>query len=227
MGQKVNPISFRLPINKNWKSKWFGKNNFAKYISEDLEIRRVVEKKFGKTAGISRVEILRDHEATTVNIHTSKPGIMIGRSGQGINDLRAYILKNVTAFRILDSGKQPKIKIEILEIKNMETNAQLVAENIAIQLEKRIPYKRAIKQSIQKAMDSRIKGIKIQVAGRLGGAEIARSEKYGDKSVPLSRLKAEIDYGQATSFTTFGTVGIKVWIYTGDKIVEKKSNVNA
>lgn len=227
MGQKVNPISFRLPINKNWKSKWFGKGDFAKNIALDLGIRQVVEKKYGKTAGVSRVEILRDHEATTINIHTSKPGIIIGRSGQGINDLRSYILKHVTAFRILDSGKQPKIKIEILEVKNMEINAQLVAENIAIQLEKRIPYKRAIKQAIQKAMDSKIKGIKIQVAGRLSGAEIARREKYGEKSVPLSRLKAEIDYGQATSFTTYGTVGIKVWIYLGDKIVEKKSDVNA
>lgn len=227
MGQKVNPVSFRLPINKNWKSKWFGKGDYAKNIALDLDIRKVVTEKFGKTAGISRVEILRDHEATTINIYTSKPGIMIGRSGQGINDLRAFILKHVTAFRILDSNKQPKIKIEILEVKNMETNAQLIAENIAISLEKRIPYKRAIKQSIQKAMDGKIKGIKIQVAGRLGGAEIARREKYGEKSVPLSRLKAEIDYGQATSFTTYGTVGIKVWIYIGDKILEKKSDVNA
>lgn len=227
MGQKVNPVSFRLPINKNWKSRWFGKNDFAKNVALDLEIRKAIEKKFGKTAGVSKVEILRDHEATTINIHTSKPGIIIGRSGQGINDLRAYILKNVSMFRVLDQNKQPKIKIEILEVKNMEANAQLAAENIAIQLEKRIPYKRAVKQAIQKAMDNKVKGIKIQVAGRLGGAEIARREKYGEKSVPLSHLRAEIDYGHAVAYTTYGTVGIKVWIYLGDKITEKKSDVNA
>lgn len=227
MGQKVNPVSFRLPIDKNWRSKWFDKNNFAKNVALDLAVRNALQKRFAKSAGISNVEILRDHEATTINIHTSKPGIIIGRSGQGINDLRAYIIKNVPAFRTLDQKNLPKIKIEILEIKNMEANAQLAAENIAIQLEKRIPYKRAVKQAIQKAMDAKVKGIKIQVAGRLGGAEIARREKYGEKSVPLGRLRAEIDYGHAVAYTTYGTVGIKVWIYLGDKSVEKKTNVNA
>lgn len=221
MGQKVNPKSLRLPINKNWQSKWFDKKAFAKNIAEDLGIRQAITQRFGKTAGISLVEILRDHESITVNIHTSKPGILIGRSGQGINEIRIFIIKNVPQFRILPSNMQPKIKIEILEIKNSETNAQLIAENIAIQVEKRIPYKRAIKQAIAKAMEAKAKGVKIQISGRLGGAEIARSEKYGELSVPLGRLRADIDYGYVAALTTYGTIGIKVWIYKGDKLKEE------
>jgi len=222
MGQKVNPKSFRLPINKNWQSKWFGKGDFAKNIAEDLHIRETIVKRFGKMAGISQVEILRDHESITVNLHTSKPGFLIGRSGQGINDIRTYILKNVTAFRILPSNKLPKIKIEIIEVRNSETNAQLVAENIAIQIEKRISFKRAIKQAIAKSMEARAKGIKVQVSGRLNGAEIARSEKYGEASVPLGRLRADIDYGYAVAMTTYGTIGVKVWIYKGDKLKDEE-----
>lgn len=218
MGQKVNPKSLRLIINKNWSSKWFGGRNFAANIADDLEIRRAIVKKFGKLAGIGEVQILRDHEKVSVNIHTSKPGVLIGRSGQGINDIKNYIIKTVEKYRILDIDKQPKLKIEILEIKNPDLNAQLAAENIAIQLEKRIPYKRAVKQMISKAMENRAKGVKAQVSGRLGGAEIARSEKYGESSVPLGRLRADIDYGYAIAYTTYGTIGVKVWIYKGDKI---------
>lgn len=222
MGQKVNPKSFRLPINKNWQSKWFGKHDFAKNIAEDVAVRTAITKKFSKSAGISRVEILRDHEWLTINIHTSKPGVLIGRSGQGINDIRAYIIKNVSMFRTLPSNKLPKIKIEILEIKSSETDAQLVAENIALQIEKRIPFKRAVKQAIGKAIEARAKGVKIQVSGRLGGAEIARSEKYGERSVPLGRLRADIDYGYAVALTTYGTIGVKVWIYKGDKLKDEE-----
>lgn len=220
MGQKVNPKSFRLPINKEWQSKWFSKVNFAAFIGEDLHIREAITKKFGKTAGISKVEILRDHEWTTINIYSSRPGVLIGRSGSGINDLKKYIISAVKSYRTRPSNKLPKIKIEIIELKNSEANAQLVAENIAIQLEKRFPYKRAVKQAISKAMEVRVKGIKIQISGRLNGADIARSEKYGESSVPLSRLKANIDYGYAMSLTTFGSIGIKVWIYKGDNITE-------
>ncbi|MDO8752105.1 MAG: 30S ribosomal protein S3 [Candidatus Wolfebacteria bacterium] len=192
MGQKVNPFSLRLTINKDWKSKWFGKNQFAEFISSDLAIRQAIEKKFGKTAGIAKVEILRDHEAITINLYTSKPGVLIGRSGQGIVDLKLYLVKHVEKFRIANSNKLPKIKLEIIEIKNAEANAQLVAESIAIQLEKRIMYKRAVKQAIAKAMEVKVKGIKIKVAGRLNGAEIARSEKYGESSVPLGRLRGDL-----------------------------------
>ncbi|MEI6040347.1 MAG: 30S ribosomal protein S3 [Candidatus Berkelbacteria bacterium] len=222
MGQKVNPFSFRLPITKDWQSKWFGKSNFADYISIDLAIRDAITKKYGKAAGIGKIEILRDHEAVTINLHTSKPGVLIGRSGQGIIDLRAYLNKHVEKFRTVNSNKLPKIKIEIIEVKNPEANAKIVAENIALQLEKRVLYKRAVKQAVAKAMEAKVKGIKIQVSGRLNGAEIARSEKYGDSSVPLSRLRANIDYGQGTAHTTYGTIGIKVWIYKGDRILEEE-----
>jgi len=221
MGQKVNPKSFRLPLNKNWQSKWFSEKDFAKYLAEDIEIRRAINQKYSKMAGISYIEILRDQEQITINIHTSKPGIIIGRSGQGISDLKAYIIKYVTSFRTRSSNKLPKMKIEIMELKNAEIDAQLVAESIAIQLEKRIPYKRAIKQAIAKAMEAKAKGIKIQVSGRLGGAEIARGEKYGQGSVPLGRLRANIDYGFVHALTTYGTIGIKVWIYKGNNITEK------
>lgn len=222
MGHKINPFSLRLVDNKNWQSKWFGKKDFSRNIAEDLAIRRAIVKRFGKTAGIARVEILRDHEAITVNIHTSKPGILIGRSGQGINDLRQFLIKNVENFRIVSSDKLPKIKIEILEYKTPDSSAQLVAENIANQIEKRIAYKRTIKQAVARIMETKAKGTKIQISGRLGGAEIARKEKYGQKSVPLGRLRAEIDYGFATALTTYGTIGVKVWIYKGDKVANKK-----
>ena len=220
MGQKVNPFSFRLPIIKNWKSKWFGKHDFANYISIDLAVRQAIVKKYGKTAGISKIEILRDHDAMTINLHTSKPGVLIGRSGQGIIDLRAYLTKHVEQFRTANMGKAPKVKIEIIEIRNPEVDAQLIAESIALQLEKRIMYKRAIKQAIGKALDAKVKGVKVKIAGRLNGAEIARTEKFGNSSVPLGRLRANIDFGQATAFTTYGTIGICVWLYKGDRVLE-------
>jgi len=223
MGHKVNPVSWRLQNNKSWQSRWFGKNNFAQFIDEDLKIREAITKKYQKNAGIKLAEILRDHESITINLHTSKPGIIIGRSGQGIIDLRAQIIKHVPSFRNASSNKQPKIKIEIIEVRNPETQAQLVAENIAQQIEKRIMYKRAIKQAIAKAMEAKVKGIKAQISGRLNGAEIARSEKYGSSSVPLGKLRADIDYGFATALTTYGTIGIKIWIYKGDKILEEES----
>jgi len=221
MGQKVNPFSLRLPITKDWQSKWFGKGSFTKQIAQDLEMRQAILKKYAKNAGISKVEILRDADTITLNIFTSKPGVMIGRSGQGINDLRSYLYKTVSTFRLANSNKLPRIKIEILEVKNAEVNAKLIADNIAVQIEKRIPYKRATKQAIAKATEARAKGIKIQISGRLGGAEIARSEKYGQNSVPLGKLRADIDFAHATAMTTYGTVGIKVWVYKGDRILEE------
>lgn len=222
MGQKVNPFSFRLPIIKNWQSKWFSKDHFAEYIAIDLAIREAILTKYGKNAGIGKVEILRDREAITINLHTSKPGVLIGHSGQGIIDLRAYLNKHVEKFRTANSNKLPKIKIEIVEVKNPEANAKIVAENIALQLEKRVLYKRAVKQAVAKAMEAKVKGIKIKVAGRLNGAEIARSEKYGSSSVPLGRLRANIDYGTSTAMTTYGTIGIKVWIYKGERTIEEE-----
>ncbi len=221
MGQKVNPKSFRLPITKDWQSKWFANKDYHTNISDDLEIRKAVQKKFAKQAGIGNVEILRDHESLTINIHSSRPGIIIGRSGQGINDLKNYIIKSVPTYRTRSSNLLPKMKIEILEIKNPEIHAQLVAENIALQIEKRIAYKRAAKQAISKAMEGRALGVKVQISGRLNGAEIARTEKYGEKSVPLGRLRADVDFGYAVALTTYGTIGVKVWIYKGTRVKEE------
>lgn len=221
MGNKVNPISFRLQINKNWQSKWFADRDFKKFLLEDIEIRKALSNRFGKTAGVSRVEIFRNQDATKVVIHTSKPGILIGRSGQGINELRLYLAKNCPKLRDPKTGlPYRKIEIEILEIKTPDLSASLIAQAVAYQIEKRIAYKRAIKQAIGKVMDARAKGVKINVAGRLGGAEIARKEHYGAGSVPLGRLRSDVDYAHVDALTTYGIIGIKVWIYKGDKVKE-------
>lgn len=222
MGNKVNPISLRLQLNKDWQSKWFADKDFKKFLLEDIEVRKALENRFGKTAGVSRVEILRSQDITKIVIHTSKPGILIGRSGQGINDLRLYLIKSCPKLRNPKTGlAYKKVEIEIIEIKAPDLNADLVGQSIAYQIEKRIAYKRAIKQAIAKVMDSRAKGVKIAIGGRLGGAEIARSEHYGSGSVPLGRFRSNVDYAQVTALTTYGTIGIKVWIYKGDMLTEE------
>lgn len=219
MGHKVNPISFRLQINKNWQSRWFADKDFAKNLASDIEIRKTLAKRFGKSAGVALVEIVRDQDSVKLIIHTSKPGILIGRSGQGINDLRAHLVKTCPTLRNPKTGlAKMKIEVEIVEERVPDLSAEIVAQNIAYQIEKRLPYKRAIKQAIGKAMDARAKGVKIGVAGRLGGAEIARREHYGAGSVPLGRLRADIDFAKVDALTTYGIIGIKVWIYKGDII---------
>jgi len=225
MGHKVNPISFRLPINKNWQSKWFADKDFASMLASDIEIRETLAKKFAKSAGVSLVEIIRDQDSIKLVIHTSKPGILIGRSGQGIIELKAYLIKSCPRLRNPKTGlAAKKIDLEIVEIRMPDLSAEIVAQNIAYQIEKRLPYKRAIKQSIAKAMDARAKGVKVAIAGRLGGAEIARREHYGAGSVPLGRLRADIDFSKVDALTTYGIIGIKVWIYKGDQIVIKEQN---
>ena len=217
MGNKVNPISLRLQLNKDWQSKWFADKNYKKFLLEDIEIREVLLSRFGKTSGVDRVEIIRSQDITKVVIHTSKPAILIGRSGQGINDIKLYLAKNCSKIRDPKTGlPYKKIEIEIIEVKSPDLNANLVGQQIAYQIEKRIAYKRAIKQAIGKIMDARAKGVKIAIGGRLGGAEIARSEHYGSGSMPLGRFRSIVDYAQVTALTTYGTVGIKVWIYKGD-----------
>ena len=219
MGHKVSPFAFRLQINKNWQSKWFDQKNYRQNVASDLEIRRKLSDRFGKTAGVGQIEILRSRDSVKVVIHTSKPGILIGRSGQGINDLRLYLVKSCPRLRDEKTGLATiKIDIDILEIKSPNLSAELVAQNVAYQIEKRLAYKRAIKQSLQKVMDERAKGVKIAVGGRLNGAEIARREHYGIGSVPLGRLRADIDFAKADALTTFGMIGVKVWIYKGDKV---------
>jgi len=222
MGHKVNPKSFRLQINKNWQSKWFATRDFAKKLTSDIEIRKALAKRFSKISGVSSVEIIRDQDSIKVVISTSKPGILIGRSGQGINDLKLYLVKSCPSLRNSNTGMaNTKIDLEIVEIKNPDLSAEIVAQNIAYQIEKRLPYKRAAKQAIKKTMEAKAKGVKVALAGRLGGAEIARREHYGAGSVPLGRLRADIDFAQVDALTTYGMIGVKVWVYKGDRIAEE------
>ena len=224
MGHKVNPKSLRLQMNRDWQSKWFAKHDFAKKLTSDIEIRRALVKRFGKTTGVSEIDIGRAQGTIKIVIQTSKPGILIGRSGQGINELKIYLLKFCPSLRNPKTGlANEKIELEILEIKNPETSAELVAQQVAYQIEKRIAYKRAIKQAISKVIEAKAKGVRIAVAGRLNGAEIARREHYGQGSVPLGRFRADIDYAHVDALTTYGIIGVKVWIYKGDKLEEERS----
>lgn len=205
MGQKVNPIGLRLGINKSWDSKWYLDKGYAKSLHEDIKIRSFLKKKLFH-AGVSKIEIERVADKGKVNIYTARPGIIIGKKGTEIENLKKE-LQNLT-------GKE--IYINIQEIRKPETDAQLVAENVALQLERRVAFRRAMKKSIQSALKFGAQGIRVACAGRLGGAEIARREWYKEGRVPLQTLRADIDYGFAQAMTTFGVIGIKVWIFKGE-----------
>ncbi|MDD5073021.1 MAG: 30S ribosomal protein S3 [Candidatus Omnitrophica bacterium] len=214
MGHKVNPISMRLGYIKNWKSRWFArKKGFADALHEDLAIRKYVKKTFS-AAGISSIDIERASNRAKVIIYTARPGIIIGRKGADIDRLRDD----------LQDKTKKEIYIEIKEVKNPSTDAQLVAENIAFQLEKRIAFRRAMKKAVQQAMNSGALGIKVKCAGRLGGAEMSRTEGYKEGKVPLQTFRADIDYGFTEALTTYGLIGVKSWIYKGD-ILDKKTVV--
>jgi small subunit ribosomal protein S3 len=206
MGQKVNPHGMRVGVIKDWNARWFAKKkDFAANIKEDNIIRKQLKKQLF-LAGISKIETERAANKLTVNIYTAKPGIVIGKGGQGVEILKKQLSKQ--------TGKN--VVLNIIEIKRPDTEAQLVAENIAQQLERRISFRRAMKQAIGRAMKGGALGIKTMCAGRLGGAEIARSEKYHDGSIPLQTIRADIDYGFAEASTTYGKIGCKVWIYKGE-----------
>ena len=209
MGQKVNPNGFRLGVNRTWSSRWFSKSNYAKFLHQDLEIKSYVEKKL-KNASIAKINIERAAKKIRISIFSSRPGIIIGKKGADIEDLKNKLTKlsNLEVF------------LDIKEIRKPEVEAKLVAENIATQLEKRVSFRRAMKKSVQSTMRLGAKGIKILCSGRLGGAEIARNEKYNEGSVPLHTLRSDIDYATAEAETTYGIVGIKVWINKG--IILKK-----
>lgn len=215
MGQKANPISIRLQINKNWSSKWFASNNFAQNLLEDLKLRDAIKAKLGRNSAIDKIEIRRDPREIKISIYTAKPGIIIGRSGKGISDLDEYLSKKMLSWQKPESQKKAaKFKIEIMEIREPEVYARLIAQNIAAQLEKRVAFRRAVKQAITRVMQNRqALGIKVIVAGRLGGAEIARRERFVDGQIPLGTFKADISYAQENAYTTFGTIGVKVWIH--------------
>ena len=211
MGQKVNPHGLRVGVIKDWDSRWFAKDkDFGDLLVEDYNLRKFLKKQL-YSAGIPKIEIERDATKVRVNIHCSKPGMVIGKGGAEIDKLRAQCEKLL---------KKP-VLLNIIEVKSPDMNAQLVAENIAAQLEKRISFRRAMKQSIGRAMKFGAKGIKVQVSGRLGGAEIARTEHYHEGTIPLQTLRADIDYGFAEAATTYGRLGVKVWLYKGDARAQK------
>ncbi len=207
MGQKVNPISMRLQVNKNWRSKWFAsKRDYASKLTDDLKMRKLIDKKTNGRAAINRVDIERSPNQVTITIQTGKAGVVIGRGGAGVNELKAEAEKIY---------KTP-VRINIEEIKKSELYAKLVAENIASQLERRIAFRRAIKQASAASMRAGAKGIRIEVAGRLNGAEMSRREKEVQGSVPLHTLRADIDYAHVGAQTPAGVIGVKVWIYKGE-----------
>ena len=212
MGQKVHPTGVRVGIIKDWNAKWYADSkNFADYLVEDQKIRKFLKKKL-YTAGISKIEIERTAKFVKVNVFTAKPGIIIGKGGAGAETLKAEVAKLIGI----------DVNINIVEVKAIDTDAQLVAENIAAQLERRISFRKAMKQCMQKAMKSGALGIKTAVSGRLGGADMARTEFYKEGTIPLQTLRADIDYGFAEADTTYGKIGVKVWIYKGEVLPTKK-----
>ena len=212
MGQIVNPIGFRLGINKTWSSKWFAERNYSELLHEDIRIRKHIKDKFFH-AGISSIEIERASDKAKINIYTARPGIIIGRKGSEIEKVKTDIQQIMTG----------DVIINILEVRKPETDAQLVAENIALQLVRRVSFRRAMKRSVTTAMKFGVKGVRVACAGRLGGAEMARKEWYREGRVPLHTLRADIDYGFAVARTTYGIIGVKVLIFNGEVLPDKKS----
>lgn len=206
MGQKVHPRGFRIGVIETWQSRWYATKEFARYIGEDAKIRAFVKNKL-QAAGISKVEIERAAARVKINIFSAKPGLVIGKKGKDIEDLRRE-LRNLV---------QRDVSLNIIEARKADMDAQLVAENIAFQLERRINFRRAMKESVNRAVRTGAEGIKVCVAGRLNGAEIARTEKYKEGRIPLHTLRADIDYGTAEARTTYGVIGVKVWIFKGEK----------
>lgn len=210
MGQKVNPKSFRLSVDRGWQSKWFSTKKYKAYLHQDLEIRGLVFSLF-PPGTIASVEVERKLGEIEISIHTSRPGIVIGRSGQGTQELKEKISKKIKG----------KINISIIEVEKPEANASLVAQNIAYQIEKRVAFKKAAKAAMTKAQEAGALGIKVKVTGRLGGVEIARGEVYAWGSIPLQTLRADIDFAKVNANTTYGVIGIKVWIYKGEVFAKK------
>lgn len=214
MGQKVNPHGLRVGVIKNWDSRWFvGDKEFGDTLVSDYQIRKYLKKELQK-AGVPKIEIERDSHRVRVFIHCAKPGMVIGKGGAEIEKLKATCKKML--------GGDKEVFVNIIEIKQPDLNAQLVAENIASQLERRISFRRALKQSIGRTMKLGAKGIKTQVSGRIGGAEIARTESYHEGTIPLQTIRADIDYGFAEAKTTYGRIGVKVWIYNGEVLHDSR-----
>lgn len=210
MGQKIHPHGLRVGIIKDWDSRWYSRKDFAELLLEDYRIREYIKQKLF-SSGVSRIEIERAANRVRITVNTAKPGMVIGKGGTGVEELKKD-LEQMTA---------KQISINVVEIKNPDIEAQLIAENIASQLERRISFRRAMKQAISRAMKAGARGIKTMVSGRLGGAEIARSEMYHEGTIPLQTLRADIDYGFAEAYTTYGRIGVKVWVYKGEVLPVK------
>jgi small subunit ribosomal protein S3 len=211
MGQKVNPVGFRVGVTRTWDSRWFAKRDYAKLLHEDIRLREFLKEKLAG-AGIAKIEIERAANKVKINVHTARPGIVIGKKGAGVEQLKADVQKL----------SKNEVLLNIIEVKKPEANAVLICENVASQLEKRVAFRRAMKKCMTSAFKQGIKGIKIRVSGRLGGAEIARTEWYSEDSVPLHTLRANIDYGTAEARTTYGVIGVKTWVYHGEIATLKK-----
>ncbi len=208
MGHKVNPTSFRLKITDTWKSKWFSKSNYVDMLREDVRIREYLETHL-KRAGLSRVDIERLNDGTiTVIIRTTKPGLIIGKGGAGIEELKKRVKSKL--------GIKQELKVNIEEVRDINLHSQVIANGIAEQLEKRVAFRKLMKQTLESVMQAGAKGVKVAIGGRLNGAEIARTEHLSQGKIPLHTIRADIDFARSTAFTTFGTIGIKVWIYKGD-----------
>ncbi len=213
MGQKVNPHGLRVGVIKDWDSRWYAEEDFADNLAEDYKIREFLKKKL-YNSGVAKIEIERSSDRVKIIIHTAKPGVVIGKGGSEIEKLK----KELTGYTT------KKVLVDIKEVKKPDNDAQLIAENIALQLEKRISFRRAMKQSMGRAMKSGVKGIKTAVSGRLGGADMARTEYYSEGTIPLQTLRANIDYGFSEADTTYGKIGVKVWVYHGEILPTKSGN---
>jgi small subunit ribosomal protein S3 len=219
MGHKINPTSFRLKITDTWKSKWFSKSNYVAQLHEDIKIREYLEKHLRK-AGLSRIDIERLNDGTiTIVVHTTKPGLIIGKGGAGIEELKKRVKQQLKI--------KSELKVNIEEIKDRDINlqAQVIANGIAEQIERRVAFRRLMKQALEQVMQAGAKGVKVAIGGRLNGAEIARTEHLSSGKIPLHTLRADIDFAKATAYTTYGTIGVKVWIYRGDVFDNKIKQV--
>ncbi|MBU0504910.1 MAG: 30S ribosomal protein S3 [bacterium] len=208
MGQKTHPIGFRVGISKPWLSKWFAGKDYATWLHEDIKFRQIIKKQL-YTMGVSHIDIERAATKLKITIHTSRPGLVIGKKGSGIDQLRSELQKKT----------KNEVFLNIQEVRKAELDAQLVAENIALQLQRRVAFRRAMKKAVQTSMKFGAKGIKVMSSGRLAGAEIARTEWYREGQVPLHTLRANIDYGFAEALTTYGIIGVRVWLYKGDVVI--------
>lgn len=208
MGHKISPTSFRIGINKDWLSRWFGRGKYVRYLKDDVGVRDFLSRRL-KGMAVDRVELERGADTINILIYTARPGLIIGRGGTGAEELKTSLHKLLK--------KKISVRVEIQEIKNPESSASIMAESIVDQIEKRIPYRRIMKQTISKMIANKdVKGVKIQIGGRLDGAEIARSEHLEEGNLPLQTIRADIDFARATAITTYGTIGVKVWIYKGE-----------